>query len=400
MKIALRCGRIIDGTGRAPVDDAVIHVEDGLVRAVVSGRSGDGSASARTIDLSGLTVLPGLIDAHDHLCFDCTDPKELLEREPDAWSALRGAANCRRILRAGITTLRVMGEKNHIDLLLRRAIQDGMLEGPHLLVSGQALTITGGVQSWFPGNGVDSLPEIRKHIRRQAKAGVDVIKMFATGSAATRAVNPLTPCFSREEIEAAVEEARRMDLPLAAHCHGGAAARDLVDAGAFSIEHGAWLDDDVLAEMARRGTFLVLTSGYAHAVARHAGATGSQRERCLRMIDAYRRTTVQARERGVRIGIGTDENHGDLAIEMRNLLQAGYAPMEAIQAATSWNAEICRVSEQAGSIESGKRADLVAVDGDPLADIGAMERVRFVMKQGIVHRHDAREGESRPWIFA
>jgi len=118
------------------------------------------------------------------------------------------------------------------------------------------------------------------------------------------------------------------------------------------------------------------------------------------MIDAYRRTTVQARERGVRIGIGTDENHGDLAIEMRNLLQAGYAPMEAIQAATSWNAEICRVSEQAGSIESGKRADLIAVDGDPLADIGALEHVRFVMKQGIVHRHDAREGESGPWTFA
>ena len=193
MKIALRCGRIIDGTGRAPVDDAVFHVEDGQIRTIASSRPAGGPAAVRTIDLRAFTVLPGLIDAHDHLCFDWTDPKDLLEREPDAWSALRGAANCRRILHAGITTLRVMGEKNHIDLLLRRAIHEGMLEGPHLLVSGQAITITGGVQSWFPGNGVDSVPEIRKHIRRQAKAGVDVIKMFATGSAATRAVNTLTP---------------------------------------------------------------------------------------------------------------------------------------------------------------------------------------------------------------
>ncbi|HKV43381.1 MAG TPA: amidohydrolase family protein [bacterium] len=359
-----------------------------------------GPADTRTIDLRAYTVLPGLIDAHDHLCFDWTDPKELLEREPDTWSGLRGAANCRKILRARITTLRVMGEKNHIDLLLRRAIRDGMIEGPHLLVSGQAITITGGVQSWFPGNGVDSAPEIRTHIRRQAKAGVDLIKMFATGSAATRAVNPLTPCFSRDEIVTAVEEARRLNLPLAAHCHGGAAARDLVDAGAFSIEHGAWLDDDVLAEMARRGTFLVLTSGYAHAVARHAGATETQRDRCLAMIEAYRRTTAQARERGVRIGIGTDENHGDLAIEMQNLVEGGYTPMEAIQAATSWNAGICRLAESAGSIEAGKRADVIAVEGDPLADIRAVERVRFVMKHGTVHRHDAPEGESGPWTSA
>ena len=399
MRIALRCGRVIDGTGRPPLDGAVIHVADGLIRSVERDAPGRGPEGARTIDLRPYTVLPGLIDAHDHLCFDWSDPKELLEREPDAWSALRGAGNCRRILHAGITTLRVMGEKNHLDLMLRRAIRDGRIEGPHLLVSGQAITITGGVQSWFPGNGADSIPEIRKHIRRQAHAGVDLIKMFATGSAATRAVNPLTPCFSREEIVAAVEEGRRVALPLAAHCHGGPAAHDLIDAGAFSIEHGAWLDDDALAEMARRGTFLVLTSGYAHVVARHAGASGSQRERCRQMIEAYRRTTAQARERGVRIGIGTDENHGDLAIEMQNLVEAGYTPMEAIQAATCWNAEICRIAGEAGSLEAGKRADLVAIDGDPLADIGAVQRVRFVMKQGTVHRHDAPEGESGPWTF-
>jgi imidazolonepropionase-like amidohydrolase len=402
VRTLLRCGRVIDGTGRPPLDGARIEIEDGRIAAVGPDRSAHrgGGPEMPAVDLRAYTVLPGLIDAHDHLTFDWSDPKELLKREPDVWSALRGAGTCRRILAAGITTVRVMGEKNHIDVLLRRAVREGRLAGPHLILSGQAVTITGGVQSWFPGNGVDTVPEIRKHIRRQAKAGVDLIKMFATGSAATTAVDPLTPCFSREEISAAVDEARRLGLPLAAHCHGGPAAQDLLDAGAFSIEHGAWLEDGVLAEMARRGTFLVLTSGYAHVVARHPDATAPQRERCVRMIEAYRRTTAQARERGVRIGIGTDENHGDLAIEMRHLVEAGYSPMEAVRAATAWNADVCRIAGEAGSIEAGKRADLIAVDGDPLADVGAVARVRFVMKQGTVYRYDAWEGESRPWIFA
>jgi imidazolonepropionase-like amidohydrolase len=389
VRIAVRCRRMIDGTGREPVEDALIAVEDGAIREVSSGRSGTHTGSARVLDLGSCTVLPGLIDAHDHLCFDWSDPKEQLTRESDAWSAIRGAATCRRALRAGITTLRVMGEKNHIDLLLRRATREDMIEGPDLLVSGQALTMTGGVQSWFPGTEADSITEIRKHIRRQATAGVDLIKMFATGSAATRAADPLTPCFSRDEIFAAVEEARRLGLPLAAHCHGGPAARDLVEAGAASIEHGAWLTDDVLRDMAARGTFLVLTSGYAHVVAGHPGATATQRERCRRMIDAYRRTTAHAREQGVRIGLGTDENHGDLVIEMRNLVEGGYTPVEAIQAATSWNAVICGIAEHAGSIQVGKRADLIAVEGDPLVEIDAVARVRFVMKRGTVYRYDA-----------
>jgi imidazolonepropionase-like amidohydrolase len=201
-------------------------------------------------------------------------------------------------------------------------------------------------------------------------------------------VDPLTPCFSRDEIRTAVEEARRLNLPLAAHCHGGPAARDLVEAGAYSIEHGAWLAEDVLAEMARRGVYLVLTSGYAEVVAGHAAATDFQRERCRRMTEAYRRTTVAARELGVAIGIGTDENHGALATEMRNLVQGGYSPMAAIQAATAWNARICRVDAHTGTIEAGKHADVVAVEGDPLVDIEAVDRVRFVMKHGTEYRHD------------
>lgn len=388
MRTTLRCGRIIDGTGADPLEDALIHVEDGMIREIGTARGTAPGGDARAFDLRGYTVLPGLIDAHDHLCFDWSDPKEMLAREPDAWSVLRGAANARTILRAGITTLRVMGEKNHLDLLLKRAIGAGMLDGPRLLTSGQAVTITGGVQSWFPGNGVDDASEVRRHIRRQAQAGVDLIKMFATGSASTPAVDPVAPCFNRDEIFAGVEEARRLNLPLAAHCHGGPASRDLVDAGVYSIEHGAWLTDDVLHDMARRGTYLVLTCGYAHVVARHAGATESQRERCRRMIEAYRRTTASARELGVRIGIGTDENHGDLAIEMRNLVDGGYTPMEAVQAATGWNAEICRVADLTGAIQTGKRADIIAVEGDPLVDLDAVSQVRFVMKEGTVVRHE------------
>ena len=388
MSVTIRCGRLIDGTGREPIEGALVRVEDGTIAAIEPGRSATREANGRAIDLGRWTVLPGLIDAHDHLCFDWTDPKDQLAREPDTWSILRGAGNCRRILRAGVTTLRVMGEKNHLDLQLRKAVRAGVVDGPDLLVSGRAITVAGGVQSWFPDNEVDGAEEIREHVLRQAEADVDLIKMFATGSTATRAVDPLAPCFSRDEIRAAVDEARRLSLPLAAHCHGGPAARDLVEAGAYSIEHGAWLTRDVLKEMARRGVYLVLTSGYAEAVARHAAATDFQRERCRRMTEAYRRTTALARELGVAIGIGTDENHGDLATEMRNLVDAGYSPTEAIQAVTAWNARVCRVDARTGSIEVGKRADVIGVDGDPLADVEAVGRVRFVMKNGREYRHD------------
>jgi imidazolonepropionase-like amidohydrolase len=386
----MRGGRLFDGTGAEPIDNAEVVVEGGLIRQVGPVNDRTTAFTDRVIDLTGLTILPGLIDAHDHLCFDWTDPKDLLTRETDGWSALRGAGNARKILRCGITTLRVMGEKNHLDLDLKRAIRDGLIAGPDLLVAGQALTITGGVQSWFPNNETDTIDEIRRKIRRQAKAGVDLIKMFATGSAASKSVGPTSAAFSREEIFAAVSEARRLGLPLAAHCHGGPAARDLVEAGAYSIEHGAWLDDDVLALMAERGTFLVLTAGYARVVAEYPGATESQRERCRAMMAAYHDTTVRVRRHGVRIGVGTDENHGDLAIELRNLVEAGYSPAEAIQAATLWNAEVCQIRNVAGSIEPGKRADLIAVEGDPLADVGAVANVRFVMKQGVIYRDDPR----------
>src|SRR5579871_901354 len=387
MSITLLCGTLIDGTGREPTDNTALRVEDGLITAIDTATPFS-PGTTQVIDLRRWTVLPGLIDAHDHLCFDWTDPKDLLSREPDTWSTLRGAANCRRILHAGITTLRVMGEKNHLDLQLRHAVSTGLVEGPDLLVSGKSLTTAGGVQSWFPDNEVDGVAEIREHIRRQANAGADLIKMFATGSTATRAVDPLAPCFSHDEIVAAVDESRRLGLPLAAHCHGGPAARDLVEAGAYSIEHGAWLTDDVLEQMAGRGVYLVLTSGYAHVVADHAAATDLQRERCRHMIQAYRRTTMRARELGVAIGIGTDENHAGLAIEMRNLRGAGYSPMQSIQAATAWNARICKVDAQTGSLEVGKRADVIAVDGDPLADVDAITRVRFVMRRGTVYRHE------------
>ena len=386
MTNALRCARLIDGTGAPPRDGVVVLVEDGHIREIVPANGwSPGDTVESTIDLAG-TVMPGMVDAHDHVCFDATDPKDLLRRESDAWSVLRAAGNARRILEAGITTLRDMGEKNHIDILLRDAIAQGVIPGPHLLVSGQALTITGGVQSWFPGGEVDSVVEVRKAVRRQAKAGVDQIKMFATGSAATTAVDPLAPCFSREEIAAAVEEAHRTGRKIAVHCHGGQAADDAVDVGVDSIEHGAFLTDEVLRAMAARGTFLVLTSGYAHVIAADPGATPAMRERCERMIEAYARTTRRARELGVRIAIGNDENHGQNVLEMRNLVAAGYTAMEAIQAATIWGAQLCGVADVAGTIEPGKRADVIAVDGDPLRDIDAVGSVNFVIKAGTVYK--------------
>ena len=374
----IRCGVLLDGTGGAPLPRAVVEVRDGRIAAV---HREPPPSMPSVVDWGAFTVLPGLIDAHDHLTLDLGD-EELQSREPDVWTALKGAGTAARIVSSGITTLRDCGARRHLDLQLRTAITSGLIRGPRLLVCGVPLTITGG-PCWFLGGEVDGPAEIRRLIRQQVKAGVDWIKVFVTGGAASKGTNMLRAIFSGEDLRIIVEEAHEADRRVVVHCHGGPGVRHAVEAGADTIEHGVYFSREDLQLLASRNVPLVITYGVYEQGTRSPDVPPFMREKCVEVMARYLETIALAREVGVRIAIGTDTVHRDLVAELRALLKAGYRASEALQACTRWAAEVLRLS-QVGTVEAGKVADLVAVEGDPLEDVEAVGRVRGVMQAGVV----------------
>jgi len=379
MDLFIRCGGLLDGTGRALLPGAIVEVRDGRVAAV--HEHAPPAMQGAVVDWSAFTVLPGLIDAHDHLTLDLGD-EELQSREPEVWTALKGAATAERILSSGITTLRDCGARRQIDLQLRAAIAEGLVRGPRVLVSGVPLTITGG-PCWFLGGEVDGPAEIRRLIRQQAKAGVEWIKVFITGGAASKGTNMLRSIFSGEEMRIIVEEAHEAERRLVVHCHGGPGVRHAVEAGADTIEHGVYFTRADLELLAARGVPLVVTYGVYERGVHSPDVPAFFRERCVDVMAQYLQTIALAREVGVRIAIGTDTVHQDLVAELRALQKAGYGASDALRSCTGWAAEVLRLP-QVGTVESGKVADLVAVEGNPLQDIEAVGRVRAVMQAGKV----------------
>jgi imidazolonepropionase-like amidohydrolase len=353
-----------------------VEVRDGRISAIHGHQP---AGSAVTVDWGACTVIPGLIDAHDHLTMDLGD-EELQSREPEVWTALKGAGNAARILASGITTVRDCGARRGLDRELRQAIADGLIRGPRLLVSGVPLTITGG-QCWFLGGEVDSPADIRRLIRQQAKARVDWIKVFVTGGAATRGANMLRAAFSAEDLRIIVEEAHEAERRVVAHCHGGPGTRYAAEAGVDTLEHGVYVPREDLELLAERGIPLVITFGVYERGMHAPGVPQFFREKCVEVVGRYLETIALAREVGLRIAVGTDTVHQDLLAELRALAKAGYTNRDALQAATRWGAEVLGLTS-IGVIEPGRAADLVAVDGDPLKELEALGRVKGVMRGG------------------
>jgi imidazolonepropionase-like amidohydrolase len=374
----IRCGELLDGSGGAALRAAVIEVRDGRIVAV---HRTPPPAMDVVVDWGAFTVLPGLIDAHDHLTLDLGD-EELQSREPEVWTALKGAGTAARIVSAGITTVRDCGARRHLDVQLRTAIASGLVRGPRLLVSGVPLTITGG-PCWFLGGEVDGHVEIRRLIRQQAKAGVDWIKVFVTGGAASRGANMLRAAFSAEDLRIIVEEAHEAERKVVVHCHGGPGARYAVEAGADTLEHGVYFTREDLELLAARGTPLIVTYGVYERGMHSPDVPEFFREKCVDVMRRYLATIALAREVGVRIAVGTDTVHCDLVAELRALEKAGYGRLEALQSCTGWAADALRLPDL-GRVEAGKVADLVAVEGDPLQDVETIGRVRGVMQAGVV----------------
>src|SRR5262245_50657698 len=363
----VKCGLLIDGSGDTPRSGAIVEVRDGRISAVHDQAP---ASMAAPLDWGAFTVLPGLIDAHDHLTLDLGD-EELQSREPETWTVLKAAATARRILEVGITTLRDCGARRHPDLQVRTAIASGLIRGPRLLVSGVPLTISGGA-CWFLGGEVDGPTDIRRLIRQQAKAGVEWIKVFVTGGAASKGANMLRATFSAEDLRIIVEEAHELEKRVVVHCHGGPGARSAIEAGADTIEHGVYFTRDDLEFLAARGTPLVITYGVYEQGMHSPDVPPFFKEKCVEVMARYLTTIAVAREVGVQIAVGTDTVHRDLVAELRALQKAGYRASDALQACTGWAAKVLRLPDT-GTVANGKMADLVAVEGDPLADVEAVD---------------------------
>jgi imidazolonepropionase-like amidohydrolase len=400
----IRAGTLIDGTGAAPRRDVAILVKGERIEAVAPAKGLPPPAGAHVLDLSGATVLPGLIDCHDHLTGELKKGWEWegVTRTPvDA--AIAGTLYALRTLRAGFTTVRNVGDSGGESLALRRAIDEGLIEGPRILSAGQALSITGGHGDWsngfrpdlrLAGTGpieagiCDSPDECRAAVRYQVKQGADLIKISATGGVLSPGDEIGARQFGDDELRAIIVEAHALGRKVAAHAHGTAGIKAAVLAGVDSIEHGSILDDEAVRMMKERGTFLVPTLLAGETV--QAQATAGEmpefaRDKALAVRPLQQASFRKAVAAGVRIAFGTDSgvsSHGENAREFELMVEGGMKPMDAIVAATRSAAELLGRSQDLGTIEPGKYADLVAFDGDPLKEIGVLRRPAAVVKGG------------------
>ena len=397
MKMLLKNGRIIDGLGKVIEKGWLLIAEEKIIAigetedipAEIAGQS----VPEGIFDLTGKTILPGLIDCHVHLALKGSpDPMTELLQMADATAALHMANNAKRTLQAGITTVRDMGSKNFIDLCVRDAIQTGLIAGPQMLCAGQMICITGG-HGWQVGCTADGPSEVRKAVRKQIQAGVDQVKFMATGGVLTRGGRPGVPQLNPEELKAGVEEAHKIPLKTCAHSQSLEGTRNSVAAGIDSIEHGVSLDDAVIEAMVKQDVFLVPTLSAPFNIMRRgiqAGIPAEFVEKTRRVNDAHVEALARAREAGVKIAAGTDAGtpfnlHGENAYELVLLVENGFSAVEAISCATARAAELLNLQGAVGCISPGKQADLLIVDGNPLADIRLLtdpKRIWAVIKNG------------------
>ena len=395
---AIRCGRLINPVTGSVTQNAVIIVRGERIEQV--GQGLPVPAGARVLDLSAYTVLPGLIDCHTHILLQPEDERGAppVITKSQAFRTVQGVAAAKRDLEAGFTTMRDLDSEGagFADVAIRDGINKGIIPGPRLYVSTLSLTITAGhmnnaglnpdIQIPDPAAIVDSRDAMVAEVRRQVKYGADWIKLYATGT--LRHINPVTlepmSQVSEEEVRAVVAEARRWGRDVAAHAYGGEGANNAIRGGVRSIEHGMLMNDETLKLMVDRGVFWCPTLGVY--IPEHEEDNTDLRRR---IVANHKEVFQKAMRMGVKIAFGTDVGayeHGTSAREFKLMVDYGMKPIDAIRAATTRGAELLRMERQIGTIEPGKFADVIAVEGNPLEDIRAMGRVVFVMKAGKVYK--------------
>jgi len=335
--------------------------------------------------------MPGIIDCHVHLRSDgVADPRAQSASDTDAVAVLRSARNALRTLEAGITTIRDCGSRNGIDFSLRSAAQQGLCKTPRLVLSGMMICMTGG-HGWPLGLEADGPDGVRRAARSQIKAGADNVKLIASGGILTPGTDIGAPQFTVEEMTAAVEEARAAGKTSCAHAHGTTAIKNAVRAGVDSIEHGYLIDDEGIEMMLERGTYLVATSSAVRNVVKHGVQAGIRPEVVRKAESAIERHVEgfkRAYKAGVKMAMGTDTgvpftDHGNNLDELVYLVEMGVSPMEAISISTSRSAELLRMADRIGSLEVGKQADFIVVDGDPLQDIKILQDKSRILRVAV-----------------
>jgi imidazolonepropionase-like amidohydrolase len=398
--VVIHAGRLLNVRSGATATNQTIVIRGDKIVSV--GGDAQTPAGATVIDLPNATVLPGLIDAHTHLTmttnFGWSRLGISVPRE-----ALYGARNARVTLEAGFTTVRNVGASGFSDVALRDAINAGDIPGPRMLVSGPPLSITGGhcdenllpFEMHAQADGVaDGIEAVQHKTRENIKYGADLIKVCATGGVLSHGDDPQASQYTLEEMKAIVADAHRLGRKVAAHAHGAQGILWATQAGVDSIEHGSYIDDAAITEMKNRGTYLVPTLYLMDWFFENAEKIGTPAELVAKgraVMPAARQKVARAFAAGVKVGFGTDAAvypHGLNAHEFAVYVKLGMTPLQAIQTATINDADLLGWADKIGTIEPGKWADIVAVDGDPLTDVTTLERMKFVMKGGEVVKNE------------
>jgi len=395
----VRAGHLLDVKTGKLLDGQTIVVVGDTIQSIAPTAEVQAQAGDTVVDLGGLTVLPGLIDVHTHLTMNPDfDPYRELT-STDAKEAINGVVNARATLMAGVTSVRNVGANGFTDVDLRDAVNAGQVPGPHMLVSGPLLGITGGhcddnllpIKYRQVGDGVaDGIAEVQHKVRQNIKYGSDLIKICATGGVLSKGDDPQASQYTLEEMQAIVADAHRLGRKVAAHAHGAQGILWATEAGVDSIEHGSYINDEAIAEMKKRGTYLVPTLYLEDWMLEFGHLPPFYHQKMIDVSAVAKSTIKHAMQAGVKIAMGTDAAvypHGLNAHELDVYVnQLGMAPLAALQTATVNAADLMGWSAKTGSLEPGKWADIIAVEKNPLDDVRVLQDVKFVMKAGTVYK--------------
>ncbi|MDX2251625.1 MAG: amidohydrolase family protein [Nitrospira sp.] len=393
MTIAIHHTRLIDGTG-AVLDRATVVVRGSQIVATGPSRTVTIPKGATRIDGRGLTVIPGLIDCHVHLCLGGEpDVVAAVESEQPFYTLLKSSKHAQATVEAGFTTVRDVGSRDHSIFALKQAIEAGVIPGPRIVGAGQAICMIGG-HARFIGQEVQGVEQVRQAVAAQVGAGAGVIKVIASGGVLTPGTSPDEAQMTPDELQAAVDEARRAGRKVAAHAHGASGMKNAIRAGVHSIEHATLMDDEAATLFDRHGVYMVPTlSALATTAAcrRGCGIPDSALDKAKAMTKRHQTSFRLAHRRGVPIAMGTDAGtpfnfHGDNAQELERMVALGMTPMEAIVTSTSAGARLIGIQDRIGTIARGKEADLVLFEGNVLTHIDWLRdkrRIVGVMKAGV-----------------
>src|SRR5271154_4267235 len=399
----VRAGHLLDVKTGKLLDAKTIVVTGDSISSVAATSSVTAQPGDRVIDLGDMTVMPGLIDVHTHITMQTNFDPYFELTQTDAKEAIQGVANARTTLLAGFTTIRNVGAGGYTDVDLRDAISEGLVPGPHMQVSGPALGITGGhcdenllpIKYHVVGEGVaDGISAVQQKVRQNIKYGVDLIKICATGGVLSKGDDAQASQYTIEEMRAIVADAHRLGRKVAAHAHGAQGILWATEAGVDSIEHGSYINDEAIAEMKKRGTYLVPTLYLEDWMLERGNLPAFYHQKMIDVSAVAKSNIKHAMQAGVKIAMGTDAAvypHGLNAHELDVYVnQLGMAPLAALQTATVNAADLMGWTAKTGSLEAGKWADIIAVDKNPVDDVRVLQDVRFVMKAGVVYRNEGK----------